>query len=123
MHGNRHGVFQPRPGSLCVALAWLPYLPIPGLALIAVWIEPDNPHTRFHAWQGGTLVVAGFLLVLLLGMLGLLSDAAWYGAVIGTLSGLILLGVLVGSIWGIVSAARGRYDRLRPVWDVLAAMH
>lgn len=109
-------------GSTGVAgLPWLSYVPVPGLSYVAVLAAPDDPLTRYHAWQGGILVVLSYVLLLVFGFLSRLSDAAGYLATLGLLSGLLLLAALVGIVWGMMAAARGRYARLRPVWDILAA--
>ncbi len=103
-------------------MPWLSYLPIPGVGIIAVWTAPEDPHVRFHAWQGSVLVLAAYVVLIVLGLLGRISDAGWYAATIGLLAGVWFLAVIVGLVWGIVAAARGRYDRIRPVWDVLSAL-
>jgi uncharacterized membrane protein len=79
-------------------VAWLCYVPLPGLALAAVLARPGDRLVRFHAWQG-TLAILGLLA-----------------------AGLALLGGLGQLGWGVASAARGRYGRLRPWWDLAALL-
>lgn len=99
-------------------MAWLAYVPVPGLAFLSVALRPGDRLTRFHAWQG-TLAVLGLLLWLLLtGLLARLSDAGGYRTALGFVSGLGLLAGFVQLGWGIASAALGRFQRLRPWWDV-----
>lgn len=87
-----------------------------------MWADPEDPLTRYHAWQGGTLVIGTYVLVVLLGFLLRISDAAAFQATVGLTSGLIMLAALVGMVWGIAAAATKRYVRLRPVWDLLSAV-
>ena len=102
-------------------VAWLSYVPLPGLALAAVMIRPGDRLVRFHAWQG-TFAILGILLFLfLVGLTARLSEARAYRLALGLLSGIGLLAGLVQLGWGIASAATGKYARLRPWWD-LAAM-
>lgn len=119
LHRNRE---KRRRGWSVVAVPWLSYIPVPGMAFVAVWADPDDRLTRYHAWQGGLLVVAVYVLLISLGLLVRLSDAAGYLATMGLLSGLLLLGGLAGIVWGMVGALRRRYVRVRPVWDVLASL-
>ncbi len=105
-----------------MSVPWLSYLPIPGLSLVATWLDPEDPLTRYHAWQGGTLVIGSYVLIIALGFLLRISDAPAFQATIGLTSGLVLLGTLVGMVWGIVAASMKRYVRLRPVWDLLTAI-
>lgn len=105
-----------------MAVPWLSYVPVPGLPFVAVLAAPDDPLTRFHAWQGGVLVGLAYVLLIVLGLLARLSQAPAFLATMGLLSGLALLGAVAAMGWGIVGAARRRYVRVRPVWDLLAAM-
>ncbi|MEK6976158.1 MAG: hypothetical protein AABY18_07435 [Candidatus Thermoplasmatota archaeon] len=103
------------------SVAWLSYVPLPGLALAAVAARPRDRLVRFHAWQG-TLAILGLLVFLFLtGLAARLSEARAYRLSLGLLSGLGLLAGFVQLGWGIAGAATGRYVRLRPWWD-LAAM-
>lgn len=104
------------------SVAWLSYVPLPGLALAAVALRPRDRLVRFHAWQG-TLAILGLLLFLFaVGLLARISDASGYRAFLGFVSGLGLLAVLVQLGWGVAAAAMGRFTRLRPWWDVAAAL-
>ncbi len=103
-------------------VAWLGYVPVPGIGLAAVAIRPGDRLVRFHAWQG-TLAVLGLLLFLfLVGLLARLSDAGGYRTAFGFVSGLGLLAGLIQLGWGIAAAAMGRFTRLRPWWDVAALL-
>lgn len=103
-----------------MAVPWLSYVPVPGIQLAAVWAAPEDPLTRYHAKQGGALVGLLYGWLILIGFLAGISDAAGFQATMGLLAGFPLLAALVGAVWGMVAAARGRYTRLRPVWDLLA---
>ena len=102
-------------------MAWVAYLPFPGLFALAVLAYPRDRLVRYHAWQGGTLVV---LLYAWLTLWGLAAAPAPAGAqeAMGVAAGAGLLLAAFGLAWGGVSAARGRYPRIRPVWDLLAAI-
>ena len=102
-------------------LAWLGYVPIPGLFLVPALARPGDRLARYHAWQSGVLVLGLFAAMFLVGLLGLLSDSGGYRRAVGFLGGLVLLAGLVGLAWGGVGAAMGRFPRVRPAWD-LAAM-
>lgn len=104
------------------AVAWLSYVPLPGLALVAVRLHPEDRLTRFHAWQGTVLVVGLLAAMLVVGLLTLVSEAKGYRAVVGGLSGILLVAGVVQLVWGAVSAGLGRFVRLRPAWDVAAAL-
>ena len=104
------------------AVAWLGYVPLPGLGLLAVALRPDARLVRFHAWQG-TLAVLGLVLALfLVGLLARISDADGYRTALGFVSGLALLAGLLQLGYGIAQAASGRFGRLRPWWDLAAAL-
>ena len=60
--------------------------------------------------------------LILLGLAATASESGGYRLFIGTVSMLWLLAALAGAGLGAVGAARGRYVRVRPVWDVLAAL-
>ena len=102
-----------------MAVPWLAYIPVPGLSLLATWSAPDDPLTRYHARQGGLLVVLLWSWLLLVGFATGFSDAPAYLATMGLVAGVPMAAGLIGIVWGIVAAARGRYARIRPVWDIL----
>lgn len=103
-------------------LAWLGYLPIPGLALLAVLAAPRDRLVRYHAWQASVLVVGLLAVLILVGMLSLASEARAFRTILGLLSGLVMLAAFVQMGWGAVAAAQGRYVRLRPAWDVASLL-
>lgn len=103
-------------------LAWLAYVPLPGLALAAVFARPGERLVRYHAWQGTLAILGGLLFLLLVGLAARLSEARAYRVSLGLLSGVGLLALLVQLGWGIAAAATGRYARLRPWWDVAALL-
>jgi hypothetical protein len=100
---------------------WLAYIPIPGLHLAATWAAPTDPLTRFHARQGGFLILTLYLWLLIVGFATSMSDSPAFLAAMGLLAGIPLFAALVAMIVGIAAAAMGRYARLRPIWDILAA--
>jgi uncharacterized membrane protein len=101
------------------SIGWLSYVPIPGLAVVTALAAKHDRLARFHAWQGGTLVIGLYLATALLGFVGRLVDATWWRTVWGLLVGLLLVAAVVGMAVGIAGAARGRHVRVRPVWDLL----
>lgn len=101
-------------------VAWLSYVPLPGLALVPLALHPDDRLARYHARQGTLLVVGLLLAMMLVGLLTLLSDASGYRTTVGLLSGVLLLAGVAQLVWGAVGAALGRYPRLRPAWDLAA---
>ncbi|HUR25197.1 MAG TPA: hypothetical protein VM327_04180 [Candidatus Thermoplasmatota archaeon] len=103
-------------------VAWLSYLPLPGLALVPVLMHPGDRLARYHAWQGGVLVGGLWILMTVFALLILAIDARPFRAGAGFLAGLLLVGSLVQMVWGAVSSALGRYARLRPAWDLAAAL-
>jgi uncharacterized membrane protein len=104
------------------SVAWLPYVPLPGLGLVAVALEPRSRLVRYHAWQGTALVLALLAAMILVGLLSVaVTDKAARG-VLGFLAGLLLLAGILQMAWGGVAAALGRYVRLRPAWDLAAAL-
>lgn len=103
-------------------VAWLSYLPVPGLALVPVLLHPADRLTRYHAWQGGLLVGALWVLMSLFAVLILAIDAKGFRDVAGFLFGILLLAGLGQMAWGAVASALGRYPRLRPAWDLAAAV-
>jgi hypothetical protein len=102
------------------AVAWVAYLPLPGLGLVPAWAAPHDPLARYHARQGGVLV--GLLYALLLGI-GLLGQA-FPGAspAIAIVAAPVLLLGLAGILWGLAGALRARYVRVRPAWDLCALL-
>jgi hypothetical protein len=103
-------------------VAWLCYVPLPGLALAAVMIRPADRLVRFHAWQATLAILGTLLFLFLVGLLAGLSDANGYRVFLGIVSGVGLLAALGQLGWGLVGAATGRYTRLRPWWDVAALL-
>lgn len=103
-------------------MAWLAYVPVPGLALVPALLHPESRLARYHAWQGTATVLGliGFLLVM--GLLARLSDASAYRTAMGFVAGLGLLLGLGQCGWGMVAAALGRFARIRPWWDAVAAL-
>lgn len=102
------------------AVAWVAYLPLPGLGLVPAWSAPHDPLARYHARQGGLLV--GLLYAALL-LLGILAQAApGTKDVLALLAAPVLLFGIAGMGWGIAGALRSRYVRVRPVWDLCAAI-
>jgi uncharacterized membrane protein len=104
------------------SVAWIGYVPIPGLALVAVMLRPEDRLVRFHAWQATVLVVGTYVVLLLIGFLTMVSDAKAYTTAIGILSGAILLGALALLGAGFATSAMGRFSRLRPAWDIAALL-
>src|SRR5688572_31957015 len=103
-------------------VAWLSYLPIPGLALIPVLLHPGDRLARYHAWQGGLLVGGLWVLMTLLALLILAIDAEAFRGIAGFVFGVLLIAALVQMAWGGIASALGRYPRLRPAWDLAAAL-
>ncbi|MFA5944422.1 MAG: hypothetical protein WC876_08155 [Candidatus Thermoplasmatota archaeon] len=102
------------------AVAWLSYLPIPGLALVPVLLHPDDRLTRYHAWQGGLLVGGLWVALTVFALLILAVDAKAFRDVAGFLFGVLLLVAFAQMVWGAVACGLGRYPRLRPAWDLAA---
>lgn len=101
------------------AAAVLSYLPVPGFAALTARLAPESRLARFHAWQGGLLVVLLYAGLILLGLLARVATGAARTA-LGFLAGLLLLLGVAALVVGAVAAGRGAFVRLRPVWDVLA---
>ncbi len=100
------------------SVAWIAYVPLPGLAFVPALAAPKDRLARYHAWQGGLLVSLLYAWLFLWGLAARpASDAA--RDVLGMMAGLGLLAGLVGLVWGAVGSALGRYVRIRPVWDLL----
>ncbi|HEX2065759.1 MAG TPA: hypothetical protein VHI93_03005 [Candidatus Thermoplasmatota archaeon] len=102
------------------AVAWVAYLPVPGLGLVPALAAPRDPLARYHARQGGLLVLLLYVLLLGVGLASRAAPQAQHSLALAA-AGVLLLG-LVGMAWGLVGAARGRYVRVRPVWDLCAVL-
>lgn len=103
-------------------VAWLGYVPVPGLAFVPALVRPASRLARYHAWQGGLLVALVYLALLVVGLLGLLSEGDAYRATVAATAAAVLVAAVVQMLWGAVGAALGRYPRLRPAWDVANAL-
>lgn len=104
------------------AVAWLSYLPLPGIAFVPVLLHPRDRLCRYHAWQGTTLVLGLLAAMFLIGLMTLLSDAEGYRRAVGFVAGILLVAGVVQLVWGAIAAALGRFPRLRPAWDVAASI-
>ncbi|HUR62590.1 MAG TPA: hypothetical protein VM286_09540 [Candidatus Thermoplasmatota archaeon] len=102
------------------AVAWVAYVPLPGLGLVPAWAAPHDPLARYHARQGGLLIALLYVLLLLLGMLSQAAPGA--KDVLALMAAPVLLLGLAGIAWGIAGSLRSRYVRVRPVWDLCAAI-
>ena len=109
-HGDGRGV------------AWLSYVPVPGLALVPVLLRPEDRLTRYHAWQGGILVGGLWVAMTLFGFLVLAVDDEGFRGVAGFLFAVLLFTGLGQLLWGGVRSAMGQYPRLRPAWDLAALL-
>jgi uncharacterized membrane protein len=95
------------------------YIPVPGLSALVARGAPHDRLVRFHAWQGGTLTVLVLLVALGLGFVLQSPDLAQAA----TSAAAVVVGVgLLGLLTGVVAAASGRFWRIRPVWDLAAAL-
>ncbi len=103
-----------------MAVAWLSYVPVPGLQWVAVRIAPADPLTRYHAKQAGLMVAVLYVWVFTIGLLTGLDDSPAYLATMGLLAGVPAAAILISLVVGLVGAARRRYARIRPFWDFLA---
>ncbi len=103
-----------------MSLGWIAYLPLPGLALVPALVERYSRNARFHAWQGGALVVLLWVVLILLGLLARISGGEAMEAIIGTVTLLVMIAYLVGAITGAIAAGRDRYIRVRPVYELVA---
>ena len=100
------------------SVAWMSYVPLPGLALLAVALDSRSRLTRYHAWQG-TFTVLGLLAYLLvMGLLARLSEVGGYRTTLGALAGIGLLAGLAQCGWGMVAASMVRFIRIRPWWNL-----
>jgi hypothetical protein len=87
------------------------YFPVPVLAWLVARAAPDDRLVRHHARQAGWLTILAWSLLLAAG--SFLQNPA-LTVVAGTVVALAGLGILVG----VLSAASGRFVRVRPVWDL-----
>lgn len=101
-------------------MAWVAYLPVPGLGLVPAWAAPADPLARFHARQGGLLVALLYALLLAVGLAAQAMPDAQDALALAAAA--ILLPGLAGCAWGIAGALRGRRVRVRPAWDLCAAI-
>jgi uncharacterized membrane protein len=93
-------------------IAWLSYVPLPGLGVVAALLAPEDRLVRFHAWQGTLLILAGFAAMALLGGLALAVPEGAGRTAFGAAAGLVLVAGVVLLVLGLLSAALGRFDRL-----------
>jgi hypothetical protein len=101
------------------SVAWVSYLPIPGIALVAALAARHDRLARFHALQGGWLVALLYVALIVVGFVARASDAAWWRLAWGLVVGILLIASLFGMVWGAAGSLRGRFVRVRPVWDLL----
>ncbi len=102
--------------------AWACYLPVPLLRTALVLAAPTDRLLRFHAWQGRVVVWGTLAIVMLLGLLGMLSDATWYQASLGLPAGLALIVYVFYAAKATAGAAAGRYTRVGPAYALLSAL-
>lgn len=105
--------------------SWVAYIPVPGVALLAAYGAPTDRLARFHAWQGGIHVAAWWVGLIALGYFMRWADASAadptpMAILFGFVYFLYLVAGLTGCVMGAVAAAKGRYARVRPAWDLLA---
>ncbi len=100
------------------AVACLPYVPLPGLGLVAARLRPADRLVRFHARQGGWLVAGTYAFLCLAGAITIALPSAQAAFTVAIV--LVTLYALGGLLVGIVGASRGRFARIRGVWDILA---
>lgn len=104
-------------------LAWICYVPLPGVALIPVLVEPRDAHTRYHAWQGTAWTLLAWVVLVAVAVV-----ASWTQAIrplflaFAFLEGALVLAAVAGVGCGITTAAMGRFGRVRPAWDLLVAL-
>lgn len=103
-------------------VAWVGYVPVPGLFLVPLLAAGGDRFARYHAWQSGVLVLGTYVLLMVVGLLGLLSDAKAYRTLVGFVAGVVLIGAFVQMVLGMVGTGMRRYPRLRPAWDVVALL-
>ncbi len=101
------------------AVAWLAYVPLPGLFLIPLLGHRGDRLARFHGIQGGIVTVAFLLLLMLSGFYSYARSGTTASAPDAAILALVvMLGGLGYLVAGAVAAGRGRFLRLRPAWDV-----
>ncbi|MEK6985864.1 MAG: hypothetical protein AABX89_05750 [Candidatus Thermoplasmatota archaeon] len=101
------------------AVAWLAYIPLPGLFLVPLLGARGDRLARFHALQGGVLTIAFLVLLMLSGFYAFARNGTKAAPVdAAILSALLFVVGLAYLVIGAIAAARGRFTRLRPVWDL-----
>ena len=102
------------------SVAWVAYVPIPVIFLVPLLAARGDRLARFHGIQGGIATTASLVLLMLAGFYKVarsgVQGAAPPDAAILAL--VVMVGGLVLCLTGLVAAARGRYLRLRPAWDL-----
>lgn len=91
---------------------------MPGLSVLLARRAPRDRLVRFHARQATWVVLPFFVLILAVGVALQAQPAA--RVALSPVAAALFLGMLVACLVGGVSAARGRFVRIRPVWDLLA---
>lgn len=99
-------------------VAWLAYVPIPGVALLVAITAPNNRLVRFHARQATVIVLFAYVMLILFGLLAKVMPAA--EATVTPAAGVVVAILLIAVMVGGIGAARGRYNRVRPFWDLVA---
>lgn len=102
------------------SVAWVAYVPVPGLALVPAYAARGDRLARYHARQGGLLVLLLYGVLLALGLAGQAAPGA-QDALAAAAAPFLILGV-AGLAWGMLGALRGRFTRVRPAWDLCALL-
>jgi hypothetical protein len=103
------------------SVAWLAYVPVPGLFLVPLWGARGDRLARFHAIQGGVASLTVLVLLALCGLYAYARSGTSAAAVDAQLlSAAVLLAGLAYLAAGAVAAGRSRFLRLRPFWDAAA---
>jgi uncharacterized membrane protein len=105
-----------------VSLGWIAYLPVPGLSIIPWLGQGTDRNARFHAWQGGLLVAMLWLVLIVLGVLVQAAPTEGLRLILGAITLMVLVAYLIAALLGGITAARDRYIRIRPVYDLLTLM-
>jgi hypothetical protein len=100
-------------------LAWLAYIPVPGLGLAASWAAPQDRLVRFHARQGGALIIILYAIMACLGLVTLILPPAGRPP-IAAIAAAVLALAGVAIVVGVWTSLAGRFTRLRPLWDMVA---